>query len=86
MSNVSTGKYYLDFFIEIEKHFKNMELFTIDNVGETELLERNTNKNNSVKFESKLDVFNENQTAEVKDATEVEEEDENLSDVDFGGK
>lgn len=57
-------------------------LFTIDNVGETELLDRSTNENNSVKFVSKLDVFN--QTEEVEDASELEE-DENLSDVDFGG-
>lgn len=65
-----------------------MDLFTIDNVGETDLLDCNTNEKNSVKFVTKIDVLNEVQTQDVEEKTEVEEEedDENLSDVDFGGK
>lgn len=64
-----------------------MDLFTIDNIGETKLLNQNTNESNSVKFIKKLDVLNEVKIPdnEVINKAEVEE-DENLSDLDFGGK
>lgn len=64
-----------------------MDLFTIDNVGEKQLLEQNTNEN-SVKFVTKVNVLKEVSPDDVKvveEKTEAEE-DENLSDVDFGGK
>lgn len=64
-----------------------MDLFTIDNVGEKQLLEQNTNEN-SVKFVTKVSVLKEVSPEDVKvvvEKTEAEE-DENLSDVDFGGK
>ncbi|KAJ6646087.1 Deoxynucleotidyltransferase terminal-interacting protein 2, partial [Pseudolycoriella hygida] len=61
-----------------------MDLFTIDSVGEAELLSRSTNDNSSVRFERKVDAFHEDQREnEVNDA-ENEEDDENLSDADFG--
>lgn len=67
-----------------------MDLFTVDNVGEAELLDRNTNENILVKFETKVDGLNNGQTQDGEEngegEEEVEEEDENLSDVDFGGK
>lgn len=69
-----------------------MDLFTIDNVGEAELLDLNIKENNSVKFERKVDALSEVHSEDVKgqkaeeDVAEEEEEDENLSDVDFGGK
>lgn len=66
-----------------------MDLFTIDNVGQAELLDRNTNEDNSVKFVRNVDVLNEVGTQDVnveKIEDTEEEEDENLSDVDFGGK
>lgn len=64
-----------------------MDLFTIDNVGETELLNQNTNDNNSVQFVRKIDALD-NDTEDVEEATDgvEEEEDEDLSEADFGGK
>lgn len=62
-------------------------LFTIDNVGESDLLDKNTNDNNSVKFIANRDVLNEVKSAEIEEINEIEvEEDENMSDLDFGGK
>ncbi len=68
-----------------------MDLFTVDNVGETELLDRDTNENNEVQFERNIDALNEveakvGEEKNESDHDEEEEEDENLSDVDFGGK
>lgn len=63
-----------------------MDLFTIDNVGEAELLEKNTN-DNSVKFITKRDVLNDIESLEQEEVNQIEiEEDENISDLDFGGK
>lgn len=63
-----------------------MDLFTIDNVGETELLDLNINGTNCVKFVRKVDALNEVDTEDAeKENAEEEEEDENISDVDFGG-
>lgn len=65
-----------------------MDLFTVDSVGQAELLDRSTNENNSVKFVRKVDVLTEVETQDPQDVDEptVVEDDENLSDVDFGGK
>jgi len=60
-----------------------MDLFTIDNVGETDLLDQNTYENNSVKFTTKVDVLDE-VTSPDNEVETVIEEDENLSDLDFG--
>lgn len=70
------------------KKMESTSLFTIDSVGQTELLDRSTNENNSVKFVRKIDVLSEVETQDSQDVEEptVVEDDENLSDVDFGGK
>jgi len=60
-----------------------MDLFTIDNVGETDLLDQNTYENNSVQFTTNVDVLNEVTSPDNEDKTVIEE-DENLSDLDFG--
>ncbi|XP_037047625.1 deoxynucleotidyltransferase terminal-interacting protein 2 isoform X2 [Bradysia coprophila] len=62
-----------------------MDLFTVDNVGETELLDLNINEKNSVKFVRKVDALNEVDNKNVEeDRAEEDEEDEDLSDADFG--
>lgn len=65
-----------------------MDLFTIDNVGESDLLNQETNENLSVKFERAVDTLKDFEEAEEETKPEVEndEEDVNLSDADFGGK
>jgi len=60
-----------------------MDLFMIDNVGETELLDQNTYENNSVKFITKVDVLNEVTDPDKEEPNEIEGDD-NMSDLDFG--
>lgn len=57
-----------------------MDLFTVDNKGETELLD--VNETNCAEIVQKVVIKN---VDEEEGEETAEEEDENLSDVDFGG-